>query len=54
MVTQMYTANSEAEALEKLASYRAKLDKGSVLTDYMVWFTENANKLKAEGKKLLF
>ncbi len=54
MVTQMYTAANASAAAEKLASYRERLNRGNVLTDYMNWFTQNANAKKQAGIKLLF
>lgn len=54
MVTQMYTASNSVAAAEKLAAYRNRLNKGNVLSDYMDWFTQNANDKKNAGTKLLF
>lgn len=54
MVLQMYTASNEAQALERLAAYRTRLDQNGVLSDYMTWFTEYVNAKKAEGAVLLF
>ncbi len=54
MVLQMYTASSEAEALQRLQSYRQSLDQGNVLSDYMAWFTQYVNAKKEQGVALLF
>jgi len=54
MVTQMYTAANEAEALSRLQSYREKLNRNGVLDEYIAWFTTTAKAQISAGKKLLF